>query len=188
MQQEEAVVHPYELRAQASKVLLKRLYRDLTSLVTEEIELAKVEMHQRAGSAVAALRGLGFAAACATVGLASLACGAIVALAGVLTLWLAALVVGGALVVVALVVATASRRALAALSEPLTSKFGAFVGQPTDASPSELRSRIELSRRSVDETLSALEHKTDLVAPIRDTALGLGSLGVAVSSIVRSDR
>lgn len=186
MQQEETVVHPYELRAQASKVLLKRLYRDVASLVTEEIELAKIEMHQRAGVTIAALRGLGFAAVCATIGLASLACCAVVALAYVLTLWLAALIVGVALVVVALVAATASRRALAAAGEPFTSRIGTLVAsRTTNATPSELRSRIELDRKNVDETLSALEHKTDLVAPIRDTALGLGSLGIAVTSIVR---
>jgi hypothetical protein len=40
---------------------------------------------------------------------------------------------------------------------------------------------------AVDETIAALESKTDLLAPIKDTAMGLGSLGVAVTAIMRSE-
>jgi hypothetical protein len=50
------------------------------------------------------------------------------------------------------------------------------------------RSRVEWSREQIGQTLAALERKTDLVGPIRDTALGLGSLGVTLSSIVRAGK
>jgi hypothetical protein len=56
---------------------------------------------------------------------------------------------------------------------------------PVGVTPGERRSRIESERRRVEETIAALEQK-NLFSPIRDTALGLGSLGVALGSIVRS--
>jgi len=189
MQGEETAAHPYELRAQPSKALLQRLYRDVGALAMEEIELAKLEMHQRGAIAVAALRGLAFSAAFGTVALAAMTTCVIAALAYVIPLWLAALVAGVIDLAIALALGVLARQRLALLTEPLRSTIGALVGPPrANATPDELRSRIELTRRRLDETLSALERKTDLVAPMRDTALGLGSLGVALAAIVRSDK
>jgi uncharacterized membrane protein YqjE len=188
MSPEETPARPYELQAQSTKALLQRLYRDITNLVLEEVELAKVEIHERLGLAVTAMRGLVISAACAFVAMASLSACAIAALAYVAPVWLAALVVGLVALVAALGVAAWSRQSFAAASEPLRSTIGTFVGPPAgNATPDELRSRLEGTRKHLDGTLSALERKTDLVAPMRDTALGLGSLGVAMSSIIRSD-
>jgi len=89
--------------------------------------------------------------------------------------------------VAAVAIGAASRRSLAIAAEPLSSTIGEVLRPPRGAATEEeLRLRIEGTRRHLDQTLSALEHKSDLVGPLRDTALGLGSLGIAVSSIVRS--
>ncbi|HEY1882355.1 MAG TPA: phage holin family protein [Candidatus Cybelea sp.] len=183
---EEATTRPYELRAQSAKVLLGRLYRDVSDLVAEEVELAKLEIHERGGRALQAMRSLGISLACAIVGMASLAACAVAALSFVVPLWLAALIVGVGFSVAALALSAASRKAFAAAAEPLRSKVGEVIGAPRGtATEEELRLRIETTRRHLDQTLRALEHKSDLVGPLRDTALGLGSLGIAVSSIVR---
>jgi hypothetical protein len=58
--QQEADVHPYELRAQPSKAPLKRLYRDVSALVVEEIELAKLEVHDRIKTAYRVVSGATF--------------------------------------------------------------------------------------------------------------------------------
>jgi|HubBroStandDraft_4_1064222.scaffolds.fasta_scaffold00011_57 hypothetical protein len=187
MQQEETTVRPYELRAQPTKTLLQRLYRDVSDLAKEEIELTKIEVHERAGILSVATRGFAFAAFCGVVGVGALATFAIAALAYVVTVWLAALIVAVVLLGVAFAAAKSSQRRLADVAAPLRSTIGTLVGPPTGKKTlAELRSQIEFTRRHLDETLSALENKTDLVAPVRDTAFGLGSLGVAVSAIVRT--
>ncbi|HEY6485563.1 MAG TPA: phage holin family protein [Candidatus Cybelea sp.] len=183
---EEATTHPYELRAQSAKVLLGRLYRDVSDLVVQETKLAKLEIHERAGRALHALRSLGISLACAIVAMASLAACAVASLTFVVPLWLAALIVGVGFSVAALALSAASRKTFAAAAEPLRSTVGEVIGAPRGAATEEeLRLRIEATRRHLDQTLNALEHKSDLVGPLRDTALGLGSLGIAVSSIVR---
>jgi hypothetical protein len=187
MLMEETTTHPYELRAQNAKTLLARLYRDLSDLVAEEVELAKLEIHDRAGHALRAMRGLSISLTCAIVATASLAACAVAALTFVVPLWLAALIVGVVLGIAAVAIGAASRRSLAIAAEPLSSTIGEVLRPPRGAATEEeLRLRIEGTRRHLDQTLSALEHKSDLVGPLRDTALGLGSLGIAVSSIVRS--
>lgn len=189
MIQEETVVRPYELRAQTAKALLKRLYRELAALISEEVELAKVEFRERADVAAEGIRGLAFATACAIVAVASFAACAVAALAYAVPLWLAAFIVGAILFAVAAAVAAGSRRRLSAAAEPMRSTVGTFLNRAHgDATPDERRARIEATREAMGRTVDALEQKTDLIAPMRDTALGLGSLGVAVSSIVRSER
>ncbi len=188
---QETAARPYELRAQSSRALLQRLYRELSALVAEEAELAKVEIRERATLALEAMFGFAISAALALVAAASLAACATVALAYLMPLWLAALLVGAAGLALALVTAALARRPLVRAAEPMSSTLAALL-RPARVSvtPADRRVRIESERRRVEETIAALEQKKDLVAPIRDTALGLGSLGVALGSIVRreSDR
>lgn len=187
--QQEANVHPYELRAQPSKALLQRLYRDVRALIAEEVELAKLEVHERLKTGYRAVSGVALSVGLALIALGCFAACAIAALALTTGLWLAALIVGAIVGVAAFAFARWARQQFAEAAEPLRSMVGKFVG-PSSAglTAGELESRIESTRRHLDETLSALEHKTDLVVPMRDTALGLGSLGIAVSAIVRGDR
>jgi len=186
---QETAARPYELRAQSSRALLQRLYRELSALIGEEAELAKVEIRDRTTLAFEAMLGFAISAALALVATVSLAACAIVALAYVMPLWLAALIVGAAGLALAFVIAALARRPLARATEPMSSTLAVML-RPARVSvtPADRRVRIESERRRVEGTIAALEQKKDLVSPIRDTALGLGSLGVALASIVRSER
>jgi len=100
----------------------------------------------------------------------------------VVPLWAGVLIAGIVDLAIALAASLWAWQRLKMVSEPMRSAVGSLVGPPrADATPEELRRRIESTRQHLDETLSALEHKTDLFAPMRDTALVLGSLGVAVA-------
>jgi hypothetical protein len=87
-------VHQRELREQPIGDLLKQLANESTTLMRQELELAKAEMREKAGKAGP---GFGMWGAAGIVGL--LAAGAltaflILALDGVMPNWLAALLVG----------------------------------------------------------------------------------------------
>jgi hypothetical protein len=87
-------VHQKELREQPIGELLKQLANESTTLMRQELELAKAEMREKAGKAGP---GFGMWGAAGIVGL--LAAGAltaflILALDGVMPNWLAALLVG----------------------------------------------------------------------------------------------
>jgi hypothetical protein len=90
MHQESPTVHPYELRARNTKSLLQRLYREVATLVAEEVDLAKSEAHQRGATALVAARTFAFSIACALVALICVSAAAIAALALVTSIWAAA--------------------------------------------------------------------------------------------------
>jgi Flp pilus assembly protein TadB len=128
--------------------------------------------------------------ACALLALACLSVAAIVGLATVTVLWVAALIVAGLYVVAALVFGAAARRSLARATQPAASNLWALVSciKKDGLSLDERCARAQWTREQIGQTLDALERKTDLVAPIRDTALGLASLGVTLGSIARTDK
>ena len=174
MMPNEKPTHHYELRAQSAKALLKRMYGLLADLAREETDLVKAEVAGRCGFAVAGGRAVAASLAFGTVALACLAIAAIAALATLAGVWPAALFVGVALLIVAALARTIAGHNFIRLSAPLHS-------ERTD----DLRERTERTRSQIDDTLDALETKTDLVKPIKDTVIGLGSVGVAVTAIVR---
>jgi hypothetical protein len=189
MHQESPTVHPYELRARNTKSLLQRLYREVATLVAEEVDLAKSEAHQRGAIALVAARTFAFSIACALVALICVSAAAIAALALVTSVWAAALIVAAILAVAALSLRATAGRALVRATEPAVSKLNVLLSPVEDGGTlAERRSRIEWSQRQVDQTITALSHKTDILSPLRETAFGLGSLGVAVSALVRNDK
>src|SRR5580692_11654116 len=134
MFQEEKVVHPYELRSRTAKTLLQRLYRDISSLIVEEVDLAKVDVAARSGILAGAAREFALSAAFGLLALGCLAACAIAAIAIVTAFWLAALIVGLLFVVAAFVFGAAARRALADATKPASSKLCAFLtSTDTDA-------------------------------------------------------
>jgi hypothetical protein len=178
-------IHPYELRARSAKVLLQRMYRELSALIAEEVDLAKAEAAARTHSLKDAVRSFAFAAVCGFIGLACVCTAVIVALAAVVTLWASALIVGALLVIAAFALQARGRTALDRATEPLASKLS-MLTVPLDARTlAERQERVAWTRRQVNETMAALEQKTDIIAPLRDTALGLGALGVTLGTIVR---
>jgi uncharacterized membrane protein YqjE len=73
--------------------LLKRLSQETTTLVRQELDLAKAEMAQKGKRAGLGAGMFGGAGAAALLGLAALSAAAIAALDAALPLWLAALIV-----------------------------------------------------------------------------------------------
>jgi uncharacterized membrane protein YqjE len=113
--------------------LLGTFAHETTTLVSQEFELARAEIGiqaKRAGT------GAGLFGAAAALGLAALgaltAC-AIIALAIVLDAWLAALIVGVALLVVAAILALAGRSRVKAVAPPVPERALRSVRRDIDA-------------------------------------------------------
>jgi hypothetical protein len=187
--QEEKTIPPSDLRAQSGKTLLTRLYRDVTSLIEEETALAKAEIVHRSGIAMVAARGFSLSMVCGLLALACLSACIIGLLVYVTAFWLAALIVAVVLGVVAFAAGSAARKALARVTEPASSTFWRFlIANPDGITLQDRQARVEWERKQIAQTVAALERRKDIVGPMRDTALGLGSLAVALNAIARSGR
>jgi uncharacterized membrane protein YqjE len=90
-----------ELRDRPVGELLRQLANETTTLVRQELELAKAEMREKAGKAGAGFGMWGAAGATALLAVGSLTAFLILALDGAMPNWLAALVVGLVYAVVA---------------------------------------------------------------------------------------
>jgi uncharacterized membrane protein YqjE len=95
------------------------LAREMASLVQHEIELARVEMTEKSKRLGLGAGMFGTAGLCALFGLGCLSACAIAALAQVMSVWLAALIVGGAYLVIAGITALAGRAELRAAAPPV---------------------------------------------------------------------
>jgi len=179
---------PNELRSQAARSLLSRLFHDLSNLVGQEYQLVKTELAQKRGSIVRATWSLAFAAALGLVGLVFLTVAGVSALAITLGLPLAALLAGAAYVLLAAILGHLVRRSVETDGLALTHASGQLPkSRPTTKTIAEQEADLVWTRRRIEESLTALERKNDLVQPLRDTAIGMGALGVAVANIVRED-
>lgn len=94
--------------------LIGDIGRDLSRLVADEIQLARSETGETVHKAIGALVTIGIGLAIAVTGLVVLAFAAVTALSNVWEPWLASLVVGGALLVVALIMAKSGQSTLRA--------------------------------------------------------------------------
>jgi uncharacterized membrane protein YqjE len=83
-----------EMRERPVGELLKQLANETTTLVRQELELAKAEMREKAGKAGPGVGMWGAAGVTALLGLGSLTAFLILALDGAMPNWLAALIVG----------------------------------------------------------------------------------------------
>jgi hypothetical protein len=184
---EPETIRPNELRARSTKALLQRLFAEVSTLVREEGDLAKAEAAERMSIAAVSARSFALSAACALLALGCASVCAIAALALVTSVWIAALVVAAVYGVAAFALRGVAMRTFARATEPALSKLQAILTPPSDGgSVAERHARVEWTRRQVQLTSAALERKSDLFSPIHDTALGLGSIGVALGAIVRS--
>lgn len=173
----------HELHAQTAKVLLKRLYRNLSELVADEVDLAKAESHALRTAA----RSFAISLVCGGLAIACLSVCAIALLTNVVSLWVAALLVATVYAIAGLVLRLIAGRHFEHVADSMQSALQALA-KPVDPDLTldERRARAEWTRKQVAETIAALEQKTDVVAPLRDTAFGLGSMGVALGAIARS--
>ncbi len=133
----------YRLRERPIGELLGTFAHETTTLLSQEIELARAEIGQEVSKAG---KGAGMFGAAAAIGLAALgaltAC-AILALALVLDAWLAALIVGAALLVVAGLLALAGRSRMKAVAPPVPDRALRSVRQDIDAVQQGVRSGRE---------------------------------------------
>jgi hypothetical protein len=179
---------PNELRAQAARSLLLRLFNDLSSLAHQEYQLLKTEFVEKRGPIVRAGSSLALGAAFGMLGLGCLTLAGVAALAIPLGVPLAALFVGVAFILVAAILALLFQRSLETDGLTLTHASGQLPkSRPTTKTIAEQEADLVWTRRRIEESLTALERKSDLVQPLRDTAIGMGALGVAVANIVRED-
>lgn len=100
---------PSELRGLPVGVLVGRLTDQVSTLVRDEMQLARLELRDKAKRAGAGAGLLGAGAAAALLAGGALVAAAILALALVLPGWAAALIIGGAVALVAGLLALAGR-------------------------------------------------------------------------------
>lgn len=88
------------------------LFRDGSDLIRQEVELAKAEMRENVSRMVRDSIGIAVGAVLALIGLMALTAAAILALALVMPAWAAALIIGGALALIGLMLVMANVRAM----------------------------------------------------------------------------
>jgi uncharacterized membrane protein YqjE len=179
---------PNELRSQPARSILMRLFGDLTSLLNQEYQLVRTELGQKRGAMGRAALSGGLAIALGLLALVCVTVAAIAELATSLGVAYAALVVGALYAVVAFVLMQSLQRAFASDRISLTHSTDQLPKTAASTKTiAEQEADLDWTRRRIDETLTALERKNDLMQPLRDTAVGMGALGVAVANIVRAD-
>lgn len=92
--------------------VLSDLFRDGSELVRQEIELAKAEMRENISGLMKDGVGIAVGGAMAFVGLFALVAAAILALGLVMPYWASALIVGGVLVLIGMIVVMSNVRAM----------------------------------------------------------------------------
>lgn len=108
-----------DLRERSSADLIKQLTGQLTTLVREEIELAKAEMKPKAKAAGLGAGLLGGAGVVALLGAGALVAAAIAGISVALPVWLSALIVGAVLMILGGAVALAGKASLGAAAPPV---------------------------------------------------------------------
>jgi uncharacterized membrane protein YqjE len=92
--------------------VISDLFRDGSELVRQEVELAKTELRENISRIARDSVGVAIGSALSLVGLLALVAAAILGLAEVLPAWASALIVGGVLMVIGLVLVMANIRAM----------------------------------------------------------------------------
>jgi uncharacterized membrane protein YqjE len=131
------------LRERPIGELLGTFAHETTTLLSQEIELARAEIGQEVAKAGKGAGLFGAAAAMVLAALGALTACAILALALVLDAWLAALIVGAALLVVAGLLAAAGKSRVKAVAPPVPDRALQSVRRDIDAVQEGVRSGRE---------------------------------------------
>jgi membrane protein len=115
------------LRERPVGELLGAFTHETTTLLSQEMELARAEVGLQVNRATKGAAFFGVAAALAIAGLGALTACAVLALALVMDSWLAALIVGAALVIVAGIAAAIGKSRLKAVAPPVPERAMAGV-------------------------------------------------------------
>ncbi|HEY3904110.1 MAG TPA: phage holin family protein [Streptosporangiaceae bacterium] len=108
-----------DLREPSASELVKHLSEQVSTLLRDELKLAQLEMSRKGKQAGVGVGLLGGAGIIALFGLACLIACAIIAISGVLSAWLAALIVGGALLAMAGLAALVGKGRLSQATPPV---------------------------------------------------------------------
>ena len=107
------------LRERPFGELLSEFANETTDLIGKEFELARAEVGEQVNRAKSAAGLFGAAAVVGLAALGALTACAIIALALVIDAWLAALIVGGAMLLVACILALAGRSRMKSVAPPV---------------------------------------------------------------------
>jgi predicted lipid-binding transport protein (Tim44 family) len=129
-----------ELRDQPIGELLKQLSEETTTLVRQELDLAKAEMAQKGKQAGIGAGMFGGAGVGALLGLAALTTAAIAALDSAMALWLAAVIVGLLWLAVAGVLALQGKRKVQAATPPVPQQTQESVKEDVEWAKTRARS------------------------------------------------
>jgi fatty acid desaturase len=129
-----------ELRDRSIGELLKQLSQETTTLVRQELELAKAEMAQKGKQAGAGAGMFGGAGAAALLGLGALTAAAIAALGTGIALWLAALIVALLWLVVAGVLAMTGKSKVQQATPPVPEQTQQSVKEDVEWAKTQARS------------------------------------------------
>jgi Flp pilus assembly protein TadB len=171
--------HAYELRSQPLQNLSERALAELFALVRSEVQVARVEIEEKARLGAAAGQSLGIAAVFLVIALFALSAALVAGLSTVVAPWLAALFVA--------ILAGVIAGAFAGTAREKVSKAGGLLPTRTldqiwyDANPPttplEAENRAESARQDFGKTLTAVEQRSARSSPIRDAILS----GIAVT-------
>jgi uncharacterized membrane protein YqjE len=129
-----------ELRDRPIGELLKQLSQETTTLVRQELELAKAEMAQKGKQAGVGAGMFGGAGASALLGLGALTAVAIVALDAAIPLWLAALIVALVWFAAAGVLALQGKRKVQDATPPVPEQTQESVKEDVEWAKTQARS------------------------------------------------
>jgi uncharacterized membrane protein YqjE len=125
--------HPVSNTDASVGELVSRLSEQTSQLIRDELRLAQLEMSAKGKKAGLGAGLFGGAGLFAFFGLASLVAAAILALAGPLSGWLAAIIVAAALFVIAGVVALVGKREVSQATPPVPEQAVAGIKQDVQA-------------------------------------------------------
>ncbi len=148
--------------------LLQDLSQQITTLVRQEIELAKAEVIVKGKRTGRGAGMLGGAALVGLLGTGALTAAAIAGLATLIPVWAAALIVGTVLLAAAAVVGLRGKKKIEQATPPATHGRGReHEGGPQVAEdPDSIRQAIEETREELAETVQAMGRKADLKARV----------------------
>jgi hypothetical protein len=129
-----------ELRDRPMGELLKQLSQETTTLVRQELELAKAEMAQKGKQAGVGAGMFGGAGASALLGLGALSAAAVAALDAAMPLWLAALIVALVWLAVAGALALQGKRKVQDATPPVPEQTQESVKEDVEWAKTQTRS------------------------------------------------
>jgi hypothetical protein len=167
----------YELRSQPLQNLSQRAMAELFAVVRSEIELGRLELDEKARAGANAGRSFGLATLFLLLAAASLSAAILAGLTTFAPFWVAALILGLAYAIVAIVFANRGRFTLVQAGGLFPERtLDRVLGMPAVTSE-DAYSRSETAHRDLDRAVAAIGQRGAGQSPVRDAVLS----GIAVT-------